>query len=114
MPFNLQAATERPNQTIHAAAVTHDNAAQIASCCDMAEDNEVVIVAVAHDHAFRSMLTVQRSDLVKTILRFDDGGWTLTFSPGATIEEIEERCHAMARLAFRRWETTRRWASKHR
>jgi hypothetical protein len=114
MSFDLHSASERTNQTIHAAEVIHDNAPSIAACCSDAMASEVVVVAVSHDHAFRGVWIVPRSRLADTVRELDDGGWTLTFSPGTTVEEVEERAHAMAKLAFKRWETTRRWASKHR
>lgn len=114
MPFDLHSASERSNQTIHAAEIIHDNASSIAACCRDAGHDDVIIVAVGHDHAFRGVWTVPRTRLVEKVRELDDGGWTLTFSPGAQIDEIEARSHTMASLAFKRWETSRRWASKHR
>jgi hypothetical protein len=114
MPFDVIRASDRPNQTIHAAAVLHDNARSIAAACADASNGEVVLAIVSQDHAFRGIWTIPRETLAEHVAAYEDGGWSLVFSPGVGIDEIEERCMKLARLAFARWEAIRRWSSKHR
>jgi hypothetical protein len=114
MPFDIASASDRPNQTIHAAAVLHDNARSIAAACADASDGELVVAIVSQDHAFRGVWTIPRTELARHVLANEDGGWSLVYSPGTTIEDVEERCLKLARSAFARWEAIRRWSSKHR
>jgi hypothetical protein len=114
MPFDIATASDRPNQTIHAAAVLHDNARSIAAACADASDGELVVAIVSQDHAFRGVWTIARTELARHVLAHEDGGWSLVCSPGTSIEDVEERCLKLARSAFARWEAIRRWSSKHR
>lgn len=114
MTFQLSGeAADRPNQTIHAAGIFHDNARAIALACSAAREDELVVAAVTHDHAFRGIWTIPKGNLRDHVTDVDDGGWTLVFAPGTPLDTVEERCLKLARLAFARWETMRRWASRH-
>ena len=114
MPFDFSAADDRVNQTIHAAGIFHDNARVIATCCADATEHELVVAGVTHDHAFQGVWTIPRFRLADHVEHVDDGGWTLIFSSGCSLGDIEERCITLGRDAFARWEALRHWASRHR
>lgn len=69
---------------------------------------------VSHDHALHGIWTVPRGELTQLVTQHEAGEWSLVFSPGVGIAEIEERCLTLARLAFGRWEAVRRRVGKHR
>ena len=106
-------AVERCRHTIQAAEVFHDQARTIAHVCADAERSDVVVAAVARDGRFTGAWTVPGTDLTAQVERLDSDGWVLLFSPAMRIDEIERRAVELARLAFRRWEAMRRWASRH-
>lgn len=111
---HLNAAYDRPNQTIHAAGILHDSASSIAAVCREASSGELVVAVVTPDHALRGVWTISRAQLAAHVNEYEDGGWAVVFSPGASLGEIEERCLKLARLAFARWEALRYWSSAHR
>lgn len=104
----------RPRHTIHAAELFHDHAVVIARSCAGARSDEVVLAGVDRFLSFSGAWAIERAQLVVRVAEFDPGGWTLVFSPGTELREVEERSLELARHAFRRWEALRRWSSKHR
>ena len=104
----------RPRYTIHAAELFHDHAVVIARSCAGAQPDEVVLAGVDRFLSFSGAWPVERAQLTVRMAEFDPGGWTLVFSPGTELREVEERSLELARHAFRRWEALRRWSSKHR
>ena len=104
----------RPRHTIHAAELFHDYAVVIARSCAGAQPDEVVLAGVDRFLSFSGARPVDRAQLVERMADFDPAGWTLVFSPGTELREVEERSLELARHAFRRWEALRRWSSKHR
>lgn len=104
----------RPRHTILAAELFHAHAGVIAQSCAVARADEAVLAGVDRFLSFSGAWSVQRSQLVDRAAEFDEGGWTLVFSPGTELREVEERSMELARHAFRRWEVLRRWSSKHR
>lgn len=116
MSFQLsKEAAERPAQTIQAAGALHDHAPEIALACTAASREETVVAAARRDYSFSGVWTVKTPHLRGLVTEVEeDGGWTLLFGAQDSVREVETRCVEMARLAFARWETTRRWVSKHR
>ncbi len=114
MTFDPRLASDRSIQTIHAAAVFHDQVFAITTACANATEAELVLAAVSQDHAFRGIWTIPRSDLTALATDLEDGGWTIVFSPGADAADIEDRCLKLASTAFDRWKAIRRWVSAHR
>lgn len=115
MPFiPTEETMARPRHTIHAAELFHAHAAAIARSCAEAGSDEAVLASVDRFLSFNGAWPVHRSQLIHRAAQFDEGGWTLVFSPGADLREVEERSLELARHAFRRWELLRRWSSKHR
>jgi hypothetical protein len=104
----------RPRHTIHAAELFHLHADVIARSCAHAGADETVLAGVDRFLSFSGAWPVQRSQLVERAAEFDQSGWTLVFSPGTELREVEERSMELARHAFRRWEALQRWRSKHR
>jgi hypothetical protein len=104
----------RPRQTILAAELFHSHADVIARSCALASADETVLAGVDRFLSFSGAWSVRRSQLVERAAEFDQSGWTLVFSPGTELREVEERSMELARHAFRRWEALRRWSSKHR
>lgn len=107
------AALDRTKQTIHAAELFHGQARSIAAACMEAGSNELVVAAVSPDMVFRGIWTIARDQLSDHVLGLDDGGWSMSFSPGLDVREIEERCLRLARISFARWEAMMRWSSRH-
>lgn len=107
------AALDRTKQTIHAAELFHGQARSIAAACAEAASDELVVAAVSPDMAFRGIWTIARQQLSDHVLSLDDRGWSMTFSPGLTTRDVEERCLRLARTSFARWETMMRWNSRH-
>lgn len=116
MPFELSGgAAERPAHTIQAAGVLHDHAPEIALACKAASREETVVAAVRGDFSFSGVWTVKTTHLRGLVTEVEEeGGWTLLFGSQNSVSEVETRCVEMARLAFARWETMRRWISRHR
>lgn len=112
VPFS-RAASDRPKQTIHAAELLHDNADAIAYACSEASEDEVVVAVITVDMAFGGIWTIPRGDIRDRVPALEAGGWSLILSPDTGREEVEERALGLARLAFKRWEALRRYASKH-
>jgi hypothetical protein len=106
-------AMDRPKQTIHAAELFHDNAKAIALACTDASPDEVVVAVVNEDMGFAGIWTVPLDALQEQVPEMGQGGWSMIFSPGTSVEDIEDRSLRLARLAFARWEAMRRWVSKH-
>ncbi len=106
-------AVERTRQTIHAAEVFHDKARTIARICAGAGTDQVVVAVVESDGVFGGAWPIDRAEVSERLGPLEAGGWTLLFSAGTGVAEIEERSIAPARLAFRRWEAMRRWAARH-
>ena len=104
----------RPRNTIHAAELFHSQAGVIAQICARASKGDAVVAAVDRFLSFSGVWTVQSSRLIEAASEWDQAGWTLLFSPGTDLREIERRSLDLGRQAFRRWEVLRRWASKHR
>lgn len=107
------ASLDRTKQTIHAAELFFGQARSIAAACAEAGRGELVVVAVSPDMAFRGIWTIPRNQLSDHVANLDDGGWSMTFSPGLSIPAIEERCIRVARISFARWEAMMRWSSRH-
>lgn len=115
MAFNPNEETmARPRHTIHAAELFHAHAGEIAQSCAAAGADDAVLAGVDRFLSFSGAWTVHRSQLIVRAAEFEQGGWTLVYSPGTELREIEERSMELARHAFRRWEALRRWSSKHR
>ncbi|HEX6508175.1 MAG TPA: hypothetical protein VF221_11135 [Chloroflexota bacterium] len=104
----------RPRHTIHAAEILHTHAGDIARACAEAGGDTVVVAGVDRFLTFNGVWTVPLNELQRRVSEIDDGGWTIVFSPGADLPDIEERCMDLARRSFKRWEALRRWTSKHR
>ena len=114
MSFALtKEAAERPRHTIHAAEILHDKAWAVARACAEAREGQVIVALVECDLTFGGVWTIPLEELRERVPRMAPGGWSLTFAPGTRRDEIEQRCLELARLAFRRWEAVRRWASRH-
>jgi hypothetical protein len=116
MSFHLSRATlDRPKQTIHAAELVHENAPVIARACAEVVYGEVAVAVVdRRDMVFEGVWTVRVSTISDRVAEIEQDGWALIFGPGTSLQEVEQRALEMARLAYSRWETMRRWASKNR
>lgn len=107
------AALDRTKQSIHAAELFFGQARSIAAACLEAGPDELVVVAVSPDMVFRGIWTIPRRELSEHVSNLDDGGWSMTFSPGLDVSTVEERCIGLARTSFARWEAMMRWSSRH-
>ena len=112
--FPSSQALERPLRTIHAAEVFHDHARAIAQACAEATATETVVAVVTSDFIFDGLWVFPSGDLARRVPEVEYAeGWSLLFSAGADVAEIQERSVRLARCSFKRWEALRRWTSKH-
>lgn len=115
MPFvPAEETLARPRLTIHAAEIFHAHACAIARNCAEAGEDDVVLATVDRFLSFGGTWLVHRSQLLERVQELGEGGWTLLFSPGSTVREVETRSLELARHAMARWEALRRWTSAHR
>jgi hypothetical protein len=105
--------SDRSLQTIHAAELFHGQALAIATACAEAGPEEIVVAAVTEDMGFAGIWTIAKQSLLRHVEGLD-GGWSMTFSAGTTVEDVEERALQLARLSFAKWEAMRKWESRHR
>jgi hypothetical protein len=105
-------AIERARQSIEVAGVFKDNAPAIARACAEAAPSEIVVAVADPAARFDGVFICPLSRLYDTVMGQEPGAWTLVFSPGDTIPEIELRCHKMARYAEARYKLASRIASR--
>ena len=114
MPTFSREAIERPYRTFQAAGIVREKARTIERVTAVAAEDEIVVALVEKDLSFGGIWTLAREDMAVQILRMEeDGGCSLIFSPNTSIAQVEERCNELARIALRRWEAMKRWASRH-
>ncbi len=112
--FPSPQALERPLRTIHAAEVFHNHARAIAQTCAEATATETGVAVVTPDFTFDGLWVFPSGDLARRVPEVEYAeGWTLLFSAGANVAEVQERSVRLARCSFRRWEALRRWTGKH-
>lgn len=111
--FPSSQALERPLRTIHAAEVFHLHARAIAQTCAEASTTETVVAVVTPDFIFNGLWVFPSGDLARRVPEVEYAeGWTLLFSAGADVAEVQERSVRLARCSFKRWEELRRWTGK--
>ncbi|MDQ6693060.1 MAG: hypothetical protein M3014_01370 [Chloroflexota bacterium] len=113
MPGNIsQASLERAGKSIEAARVLHGASVEIASASAEATPQEVVIAYVRADTPFYGALVVPLAELRKSVLEIGPGSWSLIFSPGLTLEQVEARCLEMEQRAEFRKEAIERYLAR--
>jgi hypothetical protein len=106
-------AFERPFHTVQAAGVLREQAGVISKVTMGAREDEIVVAVIQHDLSFGGAWIIARESLLEQIhLLEDEDGWSFTFSPDTSLDEVEERCRRFARIALRRWEVMQRWARR--
>ena len=109
MPFPASPeAADRPRKTIQAARMLAARAPTVAHVCAEAEPDGIVVAVINPDGVFGGAWAIPRAHLYERASRLPSGGWSLTFAPQTTAEEIVARCGELARLARRRWELMQR------
>jgi hypothetical protein len=103
---------ERAKLAIEAAGVFTENAPSIASACAEAVPNEIVVAVTGPSRDFRGVHVKPLGELYRTVMGQEPGSWTLVFSPGDALPEIQLRCMKMARYAEARYRLARRIASR--
>lgn len=107
-------AMERPYRTIQATKVLREKARTIERATTNARADEVIVAVIRNDLSFGGVWTLARESLARQIFIVEDeGGWSLIFSPNTSVPQIEERCDELARIAQKKGEAMRRWASRH-
>ncbi len=99
-----QEALDRPKRTIEATKLLSSRAPDIARLCEHAQPNDIVVAVINPDIVFGGAWTIPIEHLHERVSRLPAGGWSFTFSPQTTDEQIQARCRQLARLAQRRWE----------
>jgi len=89
-----------------------DNSHAVALACAEAAPSEVVIAVVDANRQFDGVYVKSLGQLYRTVMSVAPGGWSLVFSPGDSLPEIELRCRQMARYAEARYRLARRIASR--
>ena len=114
MPTFSREAMERPYRTIEATKVLREKAEVIERATADARADEIVVAVIRSDLSFGGVWTLARDDMARQVFVVEDeGGWSLLFSPNTPVAQIGERCDELARIAQRRGEAMRRWASRH-
>ena len=104
-------AVQRPLRTIRATNVFTDNADEIAGLCAGAKPKEVVLAVVNADLEF-GVWRLPTRELTERIALLPEGGWSLTFAPGTSVDEIRARCKTVARLARKRSQLVQSWRAR--
>lgn len=103
-------AVERTRHIVRATEVLQQQAPAIAQTCAEAETDTIVVATVEQDCSYGGAYAVPRSELRERIMHMeeDEGKWTLTLDPLTSVQEIEQRCIGIGRLASRRGEAIQR------
>ena len=88
------------------------NAQSIASACAEAAPTEIVVAVAGPSRDFKGVFVRPLGELYRTVMGQEHGSWTLVFSPGDALPEIQIRCMKMARYAEARYRLARRIASR--
>ncbi|HZT41089.1 MAG TPA: hypothetical protein VFA07_02810 [Chthonomonadaceae bacterium] len=97
-----EGALKRPQQTIQATNVLKEKAGEIARLCAGAEEREIVVAVVNPDIVFGGAWTIPVEHLHERVSLLPAGGWSLTFAPQTSIEQIQARCASISELARKR------------
>ena len=107
-------ALNRPQRTIQAAKILREKAEAIVHVTGNATEDEVVIAIISSDLTFGGLWTLSRDGMSSQIAIIEEkGGWSFTFSPHTTREQVDERCDELIGLASRRWDAMQRWLKRH-
>lgn len=101
-------AVERARRSIEAADVFLQHAPVVAQACADASDGEIVVALVGHDNTFLGVHVVPIMRLYSTVMEYGAESWSLIFSAGTGILEIEMRCKQMKKYAEARYRLARR------
>ena len=96
-------AADRPKRTIRAARTLAARADAVARVCADARADEIIVAVINPDGVFGGAWVIPRAHLHERASRLPGGGWSLTFAPQTTREQIEARCDDLAHIAGRRW-----------
>jgi hypothetical protein len=96
----------RPKRAIAAADVLHGHSREIARACTQALAGDVIVAGVAGDLSFTPPVRSTLSDLRSLVLDQNPGGWSLVFSAGDSVLDVEDRCLTMRLQAYRRWKAS--------
>ena len=97
-------ALDRARGTIHACQLLHQHAGEIAHVCgETGPGNVVVVVIEPEGVTIDGIRTVPRAEIARRVPQLENGGWTFTFSSGASVPHIQDQALTTAGLAFTRW-----------
>jgi hypothetical protein len=92
----------RAERTVSVASVFADHAEVIVARLPDVPTGQVLVAVVDLDHEFAGLHHVERETLVERVPELEGGGWSMVFSPGATIDDVRRRTTEMASLARQR------------
>jgi hypothetical protein len=93
--------------------VLHAHATHIASECLSCRTDEIVVASVLPDFRFGGARRIPRGLLREEIATTPEGGWTMTFQRGTTLEAVEDRCIRLGARGYRRWKLSAQYRRRH-
>jgi hypothetical protein len=92
----------RAERTVAVAAVFADHAEVIVAQLPEVPQGHVLVAVVDSEEDFAGLHHVDRETLVERVPQLESGGWSLVFSPGSTVDDVQRRTTEMASLARQR------------
>jgi hypothetical protein len=92
----------RAERTVTVAAVFADHAEVIVGQLPAVPTGHVLVAVVDGEQDFAGLHHVHRDTLVERVPELEGGGWSMVFSPGATVDDVQRRTAEMASLAQQR------------
>jgi hypothetical protein len=92
----------RAERTVAVAAVISDHAEVIVAQLPDVPAGHVLVAVVDPEQDFAGMHHVHQESLVERVPELESGGWSMVFSPGATVADVQRRTTEMASLARQR------------
>jgi hypothetical protein len=92
----------RAERTVAVADVFADHAEVIVARLADVPSGHVLVAVVDLGEDFAGLHHVDRETLVERVPELESGGWSMVFSPGSTIADVQRRTTEMASLARQR------------
>ncbi len=92
----------RAERTAAVAEVFADHADVILARLSEVPSGHVLVAVVDVGEDFAGLHHVDRETLVERVPELESGGWSMVFSPGATLADVQRRTTEMASLARQR------------
>jgi hypothetical protein len=95
----------RAEHTVAVAAVFADHAEVIVAQLPQVPSGHVLVAVVDDEQDFAGLHHIHRESLVERVPELEGAGWSMVFSPGSTVDDVQRRTTEMASLARQRMAT---------